>query len=345
MGRATFTMLAALAVLAGACSNVSAPSSAAVEEVPLGPTVLVAPDDVVEGEAPGVTIAPLPTLPPTVPLPTLPPTVPPPEPVTYLAAGNLGRCDDNSTEVAEAIAADEGLILALGDLSVDGSQTSIDECLLPALGAALDRVYAVPGDRDVTTDAGAAFYDLTQQTPTGSTAGKGWFVTSQGGWQIIGLNSRCDEIGGCDVDSEQYQWLDALLRDEPAECRAVVWHDARFSSTRNERDAAAMGALMGRIDGAGADVLITGSPGNYERLGPLRPGGAVAAEDQSGIMHFNIGSDVGAGFEDPPFGGSQMRQDAANGYVRFIFEPGGYSWEFVATTEGDSEPDIGSGIC
>ena len=346
-------MLAALAMLAAACSDTSALGPAdSAGDAPLGPTVLSPSESESEqlGGSGGdttrsVTIAPPPPLPPTVPLPPPPTTLPPPEPVTVLAVGNLGRCNASSTQVAEAVAADAGLILAVGDLSADGSQASIDECFLAALEPELGRIYAVPGNRDLATGDPAAFTDLVERTPTDAVAGRGWFVTTLGGWQIIGLNSRCDDVGGCDADSEQYQWLDAVLRDQPAECRAAIWHDARFTSAAGEDDATAMGALLGRLDGAGTDVLITGSPTNYERLGPLRPGGALAAGDELGMQHFNIGGGSGAGFDQLLQPGSQVREDTSNGYVRFVFGPDGYAWEFVATSESSSAPDIGSGTC
>lgn len=262
-----------------------------------------------------------------------------------MAVGNLGGCDPGSIEVATAVAADSGLIVAAGDLSTDGSQATIDGCFLTYLETELDRMYVVPGDRDLVTDNGAAFYDLVARTPTGSAPGEGWFVVSLGGWQIIGLNSQCDAIGGCEPDSEQFEWLNSVLRGGSAECRAVIWHDARFTSTASEDDATSMSAVLARLDGAGADVLITGSPGNYEHLGPLRPGGALAVDGEHGMQHFNIGGGSDAGFDDLLRTGTQVREDDSNGYVRFVFSPGSYTWEFVASSADLSEPDIGSGTC
>lgn len=332
---------AVLAVLAAACGDPSAIGPAVPDdEVALGPTVVAPPDlDEDDDATPEATPAPAPTLPP------LPAPVAPPEPVTLLAVGNLGGCDPNSVEVASAIAADSGIIVAVGDLSTDGSQAKIDECFLAQLESELDRVYVVPGDRDLATEDGAAFYDLAARTPTGSAPGEGWFVVSLGGWQIIGLNSRCEALGGCETDTEQFQWLNNVLRDEPVECRAVIWHDARFTSATGEDDATDMSAILARLDGAGTDVLITGSAGNYEQLGPLRPGGALAAGDEHGMRHFNIGGGSGAGFDERLQPGTQVSKDDSNGYVRFVFSPEGYTWEFVATSNDESEPDIGSGSC
>lgn len=326
-------MFAVLAMVAAACSDPSAlarpnPVGVSEGESALGPTITV----------PGIT-----TMPTAPPIPPIPPPPPPPEPVTVLAVGNLGGCNAHSTQVVEAIAADRGLIFSAGDLLIDPAAAG--DCSLTSIEAQLDRLYTVPGDRDLAGDQATVFYDLTARTPTSTNAGEGWFVTMLGGWQIIGLNSRCDEAGGCGVDSAQYQWLDALLREQPAECRAVIWHDARFTSTRNQTEASFMGAILGRLDGAGTDVVITGSPSNYERLGPVRPSGQLAVDGAPGTMHFNIGGGSGAGFNEELRPGTQLRQDVANGYVRFVFSAASYTWEFVATSDGNTEPDIGSGTC
>jgi len=326
-------MVAALSVLAAACSDPSAfgPADEAAQEV-AGPTILADPAGL---SAP--TTESLPTLPP------LPAAPPPADPVTVLAVGNLGRCNADMIGVANAVAADTGLIFALGDLSTNGSQASIDECFLNTFGSDLDRIYAVPGDQDLVTDEGAAFYDMVAQTPTGSAPGDGWFVTSMGGWQIIGLNSRCHDVG-CDTDSAQFQWLVDVLRNQPAECRAVIWHDARFSSAFKVIDAKAMGPILGRLSSAGTDVLITGSPRSYERLGPSKPNGQLTVDDERGITHFNVGGGSVVGFDWAPHVSSQDRIDA-NGYARFVFSPEGYTWEFVDTSDGNGEADGGAGTC
>lgn len=330
----------ALAVFAAACSDPSALGPGEVDaEAVAGPTVLIeASEDVATAAASLPTLPPLPTVPPP------PPPPPPAEPVTVLATGNLGHCTTRTNTIAEAIANDDGVIFALGDLSTNGSQAAIDECFLAPFEGELDRIFAVPGDQDLETDDGSAFYDLIAQTPTASAPGEGWFVTSLGGWQIIGLNSRCDNVGGCDPDSAQFQWLDTVLREQPAACRAVIWHDARFSSAFQHIDANDMGPILGRLNGAGTDVLITGSPRSYERLGPSKPSGQLVADDEQGITLFNVGGGSAVGFDWAPHASSRVRDDA-DGYARFVFSPDGYTWEFVATSAADVEVDAGSGTC
>ncbi len=335
-----------LAVLSAACSDPSALESAGdggTEEA-LGPTVI-------EGDEPGSTPRqPLttPALPTNPPLPTLPPTATPPPPATVIAVGSLSDCAGRGREVADLVASTEGTVIAVGDLTSDGSTAKVEECFLPLYGDELDRMFAVPGNNDLAIDAGGPFYDLVARTPTDSTAGKGWFVTSIGAWQIIGLNSRCADVGGCSEGSEQYQWLDNLLRERPAECRAVFWHDARFTSSAEIEPAADLGPMYGRLHAAGADVIVSAGPANYERMGPLQPNGDP---NEEGVMNFNVGT---GGADSDQFGegrpGSRYRSSEHVGVLELVLSANSYTWEFVATPgaverAGSSVDDAGSGTC
>ena len=275
------------------------------------------------------------------------PTIPvPPAPVVVLGAGNLGGCNDHSIEVLAAIAALSDPVIAAGDLSADGSAASLKSCFVDPFGDDLDRLLAVPGDRDLATADGAAFYELVGQTSVETAACEGWFVTTLGAWQVIGLNSRCEDVGGCGPESAQFQWLHQVLLEQPAECRIAVFHDSRFTSTIRRSDPADLGAIVGRLDGAGTDIIVSGSSGNYERLGPIRPSGRPPADDQTGMMHFNVGSTAGVDFGEVRHPGSAVREGDVAGYLRLTLAAEGYSWEFVGVS--NDEPlvfDAGSADC
>lgn len=331
-----------MAVLAAACSDPGRLASPADgDRDPLGPTV-DQPDD-------AATTAGTPTLPP---LPTPPPlptttTTEPPAPVTVAVVGNLSDCESRSREVAPLVDQAD-VVLAAGDLTLGGTKASLDECFLPLYGDRLATLYAVPGNEDFAVANGGPFFDLVASSPTESARGKGWFAATIGAWQVIGLNSRCADIGGCNVGSEQYQWLEELLTSEPAECRIAIWHDARFTSAAEVEDAGTMGPIYGRLDGAGADILLTGSPALYERLGPLRPSGDP---DDEGMMNFNVGTGgVGAADFDDPRPGSRFRSAGIDGVLFLELSADGYDWEFMGTPEsveraGRSADDSGSGTC
>jgi hypothetical protein len=206
----------------------------------------------------------------------------------------------------------------------------------------------VPGNNDLATASGGPFYEVVARTPTGSTPGKGWFVTTIGAWQVIGLNSRCVDVGGCGIGSEQYLWLDEVLRSQQVSCRAAFWHDARFTSSAEIPGAGDMGDMYGRLHGAGTDLIISAGPANYERMGPLRPNGDPS---EGGVMSFNVGT--GGGTTDE-FGqrrsGSRYRSSEQAGLLALVLAADGYTWEFVTTPgvldrESSSLGDAGSGTC
>lgn len=351
------SLLVVFALLAAACSDPADLATAPrVGSEPPGDVAADRDDGDVDGNDGAVAdddVAPLgPTTSTTVERPTLPPLptpVPPPDPVTVLAVGNLSECGQRDTEVAALVRETEGVILSAGDLAPRGTEEFLDDCFLPLYEDDLERMITVPGNHDLATDDGAAFYAIAARTATESDDGKGWFVTTAGGWQIIGLNSRCADVGGCDVGSEQYRWLDEVLRDQPAECRLAVWHDPRFTSASGVRDATDMGPIYGRLHGAGTDIVISGGPANYERLGPLKPNGEPA---DVGIVNFNVG--IGGagltGFGDEPRPGSEVRLTGVDGVLSLELGPEGYDWELLATPEsldrsGIDVNESGSGTC
>ncbi len=320
-----------VAVIAAACSD-PARLASSTDSAPLGPTI-DPPAQELTTEAPP-TLPPLPTPPPLPPLPTPPPlptttTTEPPAPVSVAVVGNLSDCGSRSSEVA-ALVDRADVVLVAGDLTVGGTAAKLDECFLPLYGDRLSTLYAVPGNEDFAFGNGGPFFDVVASSATGSTPGKGWFAATIGAWQIIGLNSQCADVGGCNVGSEQYQWLDEVLRAEPAECRLAIWHDARFTSAADIEDADNMGPIYGRLDGSGADILLTGGPALYERLGPLRPSGDPGDE---GMVNFNVGTGgVGESAFDDPRPGSRYRSTGIDGVLLLQLRADGYDWEFVGHT-------------
>lgn len=264
-------------------------------------------------------------------------------PVTVLATSDLADCRGPDAEVAELVRSLEGTIITPGDLAYDeGTQQQFDDCFLPLYGSELDRMYASPGDNDYKTPDAAPYFATMSGNP--GEAGKGWYAVELGSWQLISLNSNCDEVGGCREDSEQYQWLDALLMEKQFACRIVMWHHPRFTSSANYSGIPRLGDFYGRLHGAGADIVIVGNSHHYERLGPLLPNGTPAPD---GMMNFTVGVG-GANFSQfgEPLPGSQIRSNEHRGLVRFTLGDGGYDWEFVNVESNETDlVDSGSADC
>lgn len=245
---------------------------------------------------------------------------------TVLAVADLADCRGPDAEVADLVRSLDGTIVMPGDLANrEGSRQQFDDCFLPLYGSELDRIYTTPGDNDYNTPGAAPYFEVTADRP--GEAGKGWYVIEIGSWQLISLNSNCDQVGGCRVGSEQYQWLDDVLQQQSFECRIVMWHEPRFTSAANYSGIPRLGDFYGRLDGAGADILLVGHSHHYERLGPLAPDGSP---DPEGIMNFTLGIG-GSFFTDfgDPLPGSRVMSNEHRGLVRFTLGDGGYDWEFI----------------
>ena len=266
---------------------------------------------------------------------------------TVLAVADLTDCRGPDVEVAALVDSLDGLVLTPGDLAYrDGSAEDFAECFSPLYGDDLDRLYASPGDNDYKTTGADPFFDVMSGRP--GERGKGWFAVEIGTWQLIVLNSNCAEVGGCDRDSEQFQWLDETLQAQPFDCRIVMWHHPRFTSSANYSGIPAVADFYGRLHGAGADILLVGHSHHYERLGPLAPDGQPADD---GIMNFTIGVG-GAPFTEfgDPRPGSVVRSNQHRGVLRLTLADGSYEWEFVNTetaAAGEDGPlvDQGSSPC
>ena len=257
--------------------------------------------------------------------------------------GDLADCRGPDAEVAELVRSLEGTIVMPGDLAYGaGSQQQFEDCWLPLYESELDRIYATPGDNDYKTPGAEPYFEVMAERP--GEPGKGWYAVELGAWQLISLNSNCDEVGGCGEDSEQFEWLDQTLKSGSYECRMVMWHEPRFTSSAKFSGIPRLGDLYGRVHGAGADILLVGHAHHYERLGPLAPNGDPTA---GGIMNFTIGIG-GAPFSQfgEPRRGSQVRSNEHRGVVRFTLRDGSYDWEFVNV---NSNPfplvDEGSASC
>jgi len=267
----------------------------------------------------------------------------PAEPVTVLAVSDLADCRGPDAEVAELVRSLEGTIVTPGDLAyTEGSQQQFDDCFMPLYGSELDRMYATPGDNDYKTPDAAPYFATMSGGP--GEIGKGWFAVELGSWQLISLNSNCGEVGGCREDSEQFAWLDALLDEQQYDCRMVMWHHPRFTSSANYSGIPRLGDFYSRLHEVGADILIVGNSHHYERLGPLLPSGEPSP---GGIMNFTVGVG-GAAFSQ--FGevlpGSQVRSNEHRGLVQFTLSDGSYDWEFVNVESNDTDlVDAGSADC
>lgn len=161
----------------------------------------------------------------------------------------------------------------------------------------------------------------------------GWYSYRLGSWRVVVLNSNCAKVGGCEIGSRQWRWLQMELLRARAACVLAYWHHPRFSSGQHGSDRA-LTALWNLLAGARADVVVAGHDHDYERFAPI-----------DGIRSFVVGTG-GRGLR--PFGapvkGSAVRQAEVYGALQLTLGRGGYSWRFLGSSSGRFA-DAGSARC
>jgi len=158
------------------------------------------------------------------------------------------------------------------------------------------------------------------------------------------LNSECAEVGGCEANSPQAQWLARDLAEHRATCTLAYFHKPLFSSGGKHGNAVEMKPLWDVLYHAGADVVINGHDHDYERFAPQDPEGRV--DEAHGIREFVVGtggknSHRTMGAAKP---NSAARNDDTFGVLKLTLHASGYDWEFVPEA-GKTFRDVGSGAC
>lgn len=265
---------------------------------------------------------------------------PPPDPV-LVGAGDVSYCsstgDEKTAALLDGIA---GTVFVAGDLAYPGgTATQFATCYGPTWGRWKARTRPVPGNHEYRSP-GAAPYFAYFGARAGP-AGKGWYAYDLGTWRIYGLNSNCDEVGGCGPGSEQERWLRADLAAHPHACVAAVWHHPRFSSG-DHGDQPQVAGLWAALEDAGAELVLNGHDHDYERFAPQTGAGVPSP---AGIRELVVGT---GGASLRPFvavhATSEARSATTLGVLELTLRPGSYAWRFVPVA-GASFTDAGSGTC
>ncbi len=257
-----------------------------------------------------------------------------------LKSGFFSRCTMQETS---DLLVDSGLtaVLTLGDNQDDGAEIgdyrgSYD----PTWGRVKTITHPIPGDDDLRTAAGGAYYDYFGAAA--GTRGKGYYSYDVGAWHIIALNSNCAEVGGCRAGFPQQRWLRADLAAHRNRCVLAYWHHPRFSSGSQGANPG-MDALWRTLYAWGADVVLNAHAHNYERFAPQTPDGAP--DPRRGIRQFVVGT--GGTLPqpvNPPSPNSDILHTGDSGVLELTLHPNAYDWRFVAAGNGRFS-DSGSATC
>ncbi|MGH3086922.1 MAG: metallophosphoesterase family protein, partial [Rubrobacteraceae bacterium] len=161
-------------------------------------------------------------------------------------------------------------------------------------------------------------------------------------WHVVVLNGMCEEVGGCSPDSPQARWLKADLAESDGMCTLAMVHHPLFTSGDKHGPDPKVKPIYDELHAAGAEAVLSGSEGNYERFAPQDPEGNA---DPEGVRQFVVGTGGHFlnGFEDVS-PNSEARNATDHGVLKLTLNPDGYDWEFVPV-EGKTFTDSGSAEC
>jgi hypothetical protein len=264
-----------------------------------------------------------------------------------LAAGDIAECDNQGDEATARLLAEypTATIAALGDLAYQrGTPEQFRRCFAPSWGRFRNRIRPAPGNHDHATKdaAGYARYFGARAGPPGLFR----YSYDLGDWHVVVLDSDCWRVGGCDLDDEQAQWMQADLRANRRRCMLAYWHRPPFSSGRygDPKDRARVRALWQVAVEEGVDVVLAGHEHSYERFAPMDVTGRI--DRARGTRLFIVGTGGGnlRRYRNPPLPATEVRNADTWGVLRLTLRSDGYDWRFLPV-RGRPFTDSGSGDC
>lgn len=259
-------------------------------------------------------------------------------------AGDIA--DDGSGDTATSdliLKLNPTTVLTAGDNAYpDGAISDFRTWFDPTWGRFKNKIRPAVGNHEYHQVGASGYFDYFDGTgaatgPAGD-RDKGYYSFDVGGWHLIALNNYVSMSAG----SAQEQWLKADLAAHPT-CTLAYWHEPRFTSGLEHGNNTSTGPLWNDLYAAGADVVVNGHNHQYERFAPQNPQGQL--DTAKGVREFVAGTG-GAGLY--AFGtvqpNSEVRNDTANGVLKFTLHNGSYDWKFEPAG-GATFTDAGSGTC
>ena len=264
---------------------------------------------------------------------------------TLIAAGDIASCEETGEEqtaklVQTMLEKTPATVAALGDLVYPtGKLETYKNCYGPSWGQFLKQTRAAIGNHDYAGGTGkgyAAYF--------GKAAGPSpehYYSYDLGKWHVIVLNSNCWAVGGCELGSKQYKWLQADLEKNQTKCSLAYWHHPRFSSALHGNNNF-MQDVWALLANSGVEVVLNGHDHDYERFAPLN---AAGKPSEKGTRAFVVGT---GGKNTYPFlitkPGSQVRKTGVFGVLELKLGASSYAWKFVPVA-GKTFTDSGGTNC
>lgn len=232
-------------------------------------------------------------------------------------------------------------VLPLGDNQYEyGILSTFEQSYDPSWGRVKDISYPVAGNHEYYRDNAKGYYDYFGER-AGDRA-KGYYSYNLGNWHLIALNSNCSNIGGCDENSPQMQWLKEDLEAHKNQCTLAYFHHPRFSSGKHGNHAQ-LDQIWKTLNQAGVEVVLSGHDHHYERFAPQDSEGNL--DYGQGMRQFVLG--MGGRSHYPVVKiqpNSEVQNSNTYGVLKLTLHSESYSWEFVPEI-GETFSDRGSDLC
>jgi hypothetical protein len=261
------------------------------------------------------------------------------ESVVLVGAGDIANCKvgDGHKATADVLDTIPGTVFTLGDHAYPrGSKKSFEECYDISWGRHKERTRPSPGNHDLISNNGRAYYDYFGDAA--GPRGLGYYSYRLGAWHIIVLNSDLPMTR----NSRQVSWLRKDLADNPSTCTLAYWHVPMFSSGAHG-DQPELIDTWRVLHKAGVDVVVNGHDHDYERFAPQDPNGDP--DPERGIREFVVGTGGAGVYRFKKLAkNSEVRHWQSYGVIKFTLHPGSYDWEYVIA-DGKPFEDKGSAQC
>lgn len=256
-----------------------------------------------------------------------------------VGAGDIARCGAelaNAEATARLLDRIGGTVFTTGDnAQIAGTTDEFSNCFAPTWGRHSHRTRPAPGNHDMQTAGGAAYFAYfgSQAGP----AGRGYYSYDLGAWHVISLNSNVSMKAG----SAQANWLRQDLEASRSSCTLAYWHHPLFNSGSHGNDSRSLHVWQVLYE-HGVEIVLNGHDHLFERFAPQDPTGG--RDGARGIRQFTVGTG-GTGL-----GGIVSLQPnsevhgSAHGVLKFTLQDGSYEWQFVPVP-GSTFSDSGRGTC
>ena len=189
----------------------------------------------------------------------------------------------NADAVADLMGSwNPNLVFYLGDVYEQGSPTEFYNWYGTSntfFGRFRSITDPVVGNHEYLSSAVApGYFDYWDNVPN-------YYSFDAAGWHIIALNSNCVKVGGCNINSPQYQWLANDLAAHTNSCTLAFYHHPIYFVGPAD-DPQNMGAVWDLLAQSGVDLVLNGHDHNYQRWKPLDGTGAVSS---NGVTEFVVG--------------------------------------------------------